>query len=92
MGSFPLVDLFLLGSAGWTAGGSLADGDWADDDLVWGCSGLEGGGGGSFSYDFPGASFLGWPSSRLRRLADGFLLKPMLISEEVPWRSASSKF
>ena len=42
MGSFPLVDFFLLGSVGWMARGSLAGGGWADNDLVWGCSGLEG--------------------------------------------------
>ena len=36
MSSFPLVDLFLLGSAGWTVGGSLAGGGRADDDLVCG--------------------------------------------------------
>ena len=39
-------------------GGSLAGGGRADDDLVCGCSGLEGGEG-SFGCDFPGASFLG---------------------------------
>ena len=37
-------------------GGSLAGGGRADDDLVCGYSGLEEGGG-SFSCDFPGASF-----------------------------------
>ena len=84
MGSFPLADLFLLGLAGWTVGGSLGGGDRADDDLVWGCSGLEGGGGGSFGCDFPGAFFPDGPSSRSQRLADGFLLKPMSVCKEVP--------
>ena len=32
-----------------------------------------------------------WPSNRSRRIANGFLLKPMSICEEVPWRSASDK-
>ena len=88
MGSFPLADL--LGSAGWTVGGSLASGGKADDDLVCGGSGLEGGGG-SFGYDFPGTSFPSWPLSRSRRLADSFLLKPMSACKEVLWRSALDK-
>ena len=41
-------------------GGSLAGGGRADDDLVCRGSGFEGGGG-SFGYDFPDASFPGWP-------------------------------
>ena len=64
-------------------GGSLAGGGRADDDLVCRGWGFEGGGG-SFGYDFPDASFPGWPSSRSRRLVDGFLLKPMSACEEVP--------
>ena len=39
-------------------GGSLAGGGRADDDLVYECSGFEGGGG-SFGCDFLGASFPG---------------------------------
>ena len=55
----------------------------ADDDLVWGDWSLEEGRG-SLGCDFPGTSFPGWPSSRSWRLADGFLLKPMSVCEEVP--------
>ena len=88
MGSFPLADLFHLGSTGWIGGGSLAGGVKADDDLVWRG---KGGGGGSLGCDFPDTSFPGWPSIRSRRLVDGFLLKPMSACEEVPWRSASVK-
>ena len=61
-----------------------------DDDMVWKGWGLEGGGG-SLGCDFPGTSFPDWPLIRSRRLADGFLLKPMSACEEVPWRSASVK-
>ena len=64
-------------------GGSLVGGGRADDDLVCRGLGLEEGGG-SFGCDFPGATFPGWPSTRSRRLADGFLLKPMSACEEVP--------
>ena len=71
-------------------GGSLAGGGRADDDLVCGGWNLEGGWG-SLGCDFPGTSFPDRPSIRLRRLVEGFLLKPISACEEVLWRSSLAK-
>ena len=56
--------------------------DGVEEDLVWVSRGL-GRRRGSLGYDFPGASFLGWPSIRSRRSVGGFLLKPISAWEEV---------
>ena len=68
----------------------MASGGRANDNLV--CRGwdLEGGRG-SLGCDFPSTSFPDRPSIRLRRLVEGFLLKPILACEEVLWRSSLAK-
>ena len=71
-------------------GGSLASGGRANDNLVCGGWDLEGGRG-SLGCDFPSTSFPDWPSIKSRRLAEGFLLKPISACEKVPWRSSSAK-